>query len=94
MSDNHVFDLMNDPNRKKPEFMSEPGMDKVVSALLRLAMEISVLRDKVNLQRDLLQKHNILDHTEFDTYELDEDEIAKRDAANFTLVKAIANDLK
>ena len=85
---------MNDPDRRKPEFMGEQGMDKVVSVVLRLAMEISVLRDTVQMQRDLLIKSNLLDPSNFEDYEIDESEKSKREAANFALIKAIANDLK
>ena len=44
-----VTDLMLDKQRTKPAFIANPNMDQVVDVVLRLAMEISVLRDRMDL---------------------------------------------
>ena len=54
-----VHMLMTDPARAKPEFVAEAGMDKTISAVMRLAMEISVLRDRLDTHEALAQQSGL-----------------------------------
>jgi len=51
-----VRTLINDAHRRKPEFMTEPGMDKALAAIMRLAMEVSVLRDRLDTHEALAER--------------------------------------
>lgn len=91
--DNRVDALIKDITRSKPEFITDPDMDKLISVVLRLAMEIAVLRDKVSAQQTLLIQNNVLSSDDIDTYEPDADEAQKGQEANLNLIRAIISDL-
>lgn len=85
--------LIKDLSRVKPEFIAQPNMDKLVAVVLRLAMENSVLRDRIERQEHLLKTHNVLTEKDYETFEPDPEMAKQSQAANFDLIRAIAKDL-
>lgn len=88
-----VDGLIKDPSRIKPEFIANPSMDKLVAVVLRLAMENSVLRDRIVRQENLLKKNNVLSDEDYETYTPDEEAARQSQADSFDLIRAIAKDL-
>ena len=72
-SDNRVDELIKDPSRVKPNFIAEPNMDKLISVVMRLAMENSVLRDRIVRQEKLLISNGVLQASDFDDFKSDEE---------------------
>lgn len=96
MTDNNknlVDALIKDPARVKPEFISNPNMDKLVAVVLRLAMENGVLRDRIARQEQLLISNNVLSDEDYRNYVPDETAIKQSQTENFDLIRAIAKDL-
>lgn len=85
--------LIKDSSRTKPEFISNPSMDKLVAVVLRLAMENGVLRDRIARQEQLLIKNNVLSVEDYQTYVVDEKTSKQSQTDNFDLIRAIAKDL-
>lgn len=90
---NLIDALIKDPNRVKPEFVKQPDMDKLIAVVLRLAMENTVLRDRLVRQENLLKAHNILSEEDYENYEPDATTLKTSQAESFDLIRAIAKDL-
>ena len=54
-----IVSMMHDPKRARPQFIRNVDMDKVVDALLRLSMEVSVIRDRLDIHEALAEQHGI-----------------------------------
>ena len=91
--ENLIDVLIKDPARMKPEFMTNPNMDKLLAAVLRLAMENGVLRDRIARQEQLLKSKNILSNQDYETYEPDSETVKHSQSENFNLIRALAKDL-
>ncbi|MCC5868077.1 MAG: hypothetical protein JJU27_06155 [Gammaproteobacteria bacterium] len=89
-----VRDLMLSHDRTKPVFLQEPGMDKAVSAILRLAMEVSVLRDRLATHELLADRSGAYTREEVESFLPDRDEDARRRAWRDDLVERLMHDLK
>lgn len=85
--------MVNDPQRRKPEFMPEPGQDKAVAAILRLAMEISVLRDRIDTHEALAESSGAYTQEDVEAYAPDPEREAKRAARRKTLIESLMHDL-
>lgn len=92
-TDQRVKSLIHAPQRTKPEFITDPNVDKLVAVTLRLAMEISVLRDQLETQRSLLEAHNLLPEGAVDAYRPTPEQAAARKASKETLISNMISDL-
>ena len=70
-AEKRVDALIKDPLRVKPDFIANPNMDKLISVVMRLAMENSVLRDRIVRQEELLIRKGVLTADDIDEYEPD-----------------------
>ena len=86
--------LIKDPSRVKPKFIETPNMDKIVSVIMRLAMENSVLRDRMARQENLLISHGLLSEEDFENYTPSKETTILSQAESYELIGAIINDLK
>jgi len=91
--DERVHAMMTDPERVKPDFIADPSMDKLVSVVMRLAMEISVLRERLDAHEALAERHGGYSSDDVDAYAPDPDRQAKRAAWRKALVEKIVHDL-
>ncbi len=66
---------------------------QLVNVTMRLAMEQSVLRDRLRTHELLLAKHGLLNADEVDALVLPESEQKQRDAQTRTLIEALTEDL-
>ena len=88
-----VHQLMTGPARVKPEFLEEAGLDKTVSAILRLAMEVSVLRDRLDTHEALAEKSGAYTRADVEAYSADPERAARRAAERKKLIEALLHDL-
>ena len=92
--DKLVEALIKDPKREKPEFIANPNMDKLISVMMRLAMENAVLRDRIVRQEQLVVEHKVLSQADFETYDSDKATLSESQNESFELIRAIAKDLE
>ncbi len=90
---NSVADLMLDSKRTKPTFIATSNMDQVVDVVLRLAMEISVLRDRMDIYEKLSEQHGFGGSDKIENFEADETLQALQSARREQLVQRILHDL-
>lgn len=80
--------------RSGPDQPLEPAtLAQLVAVATRLAMEVTVLRDRLATHEALLQKHGLLDATAVDAYVPGPAEQSARDAATRRLIESLAADL-
>ncbi|MEM1261307.1 MAG: hypothetical protein AAGH76_02795 [Pseudomonadota bacterium] len=77
----------------RPRQLTELTQDQTVAALLRLAMEVAVLRDRLRTQEQLLVKHGVLSDDEIDSFAPDADEQAQRLQTKTDLIERLISDL-
>ncbi|MEL7029746.1 MAG: hypothetical protein AAGL49_11165 [Pseudomonadota bacterium] len=85
--------LMTDPDRRKPDFIAEPDMDKLVSVVMRLAMEVSVLRERVETHELLAARHGLYTRDDVDAFQPDQAEQKRRAQERAAFVEKIVHDL-
>ncbi len=66
---------------------------QLVSVALRLAMEVSVLRERLATHEVLLSRRGILNAEAVDTYEPTAEELQARLGASRELIEAVARDI-
>ncbi len=85
--------LMTDPARRKPAFVREEGMDKTLAAIMRLAMEISVLRDRLDTHEALAEQSGAYSSADVEAYRADPERAARRAMGRKKLIEALLHDL-
>lgn len=88
-----VRDLIRDPSRRKPEFLSAPDMDKVLSAIMRLGMEVSTLRDRVYAHEAILAKSTEFSTEDVDAFQASGDFADRLSRERMAFVEALIRDL-
>lgn len=73
--------------------LSAADLSQLVAVALRLAMEVSALRERLATHEALLARHGLLDAAAVDAYAPDAAESAARTAAARALIEALARDL-
>lgn len=88
--------------RRRPIHASTSGPDQplaaadlsqLVAVTMRLAMEVSVLRERLATHEALLAKHGILDTQTVENYVPSAEETAARAAAARSLIESLSHDL-
>jgi len=93
METSSVAELMLDSQRTKPAFIANPNMDQVVDVVLRLAMEISVLRDRMDIYEQLAEDNGFGGSEKIENFIADENLHAQQSARREKLVQRILHDL-
>ncbi len=88
-----VAELMLDSQRTKPAFITNPNMDQVVDVVLRLAMEISVLRDRMDIYEKLSEENGFGGTEKIEAFTADESLQTKQSERREKLVQRILHDL-
>ena len=73
--------------------LAAASIAQLVAVTMRLAMEVTVLRDRLQAHEALLARHGLLDSVAVDAYAPDAAATATRDAATRALIMALAVDL-
>jgi hypothetical protein len=77
----------------RPHQLENLSPDQVVAVVLRLAMEVSVLRDRLSSNEELLAEHGVLAREDIESYRPSKTETAVRQKARTELIESIINDL-
>ena len=78
----------------RPNQLETLTQDQLVAAVLHLAMEVSVLRERLATHETLLASVGILNQEDIDQYVPDGDDAARRAADRQALITAILNKLR
>jgi hypothetical protein len=76
-----------------PQHLDALPPDQLVAALLRLSMEISVLRDRLASQEALLEQNGLIQRQAIETYTPSTEEQGERNAARTQLIERLLHDL-
>jgi hypothetical protein len=63
---------------KKPQYFSDPTIDKLLSMVLALMGELSVTRDRLDTVENLIEKHGLFNIADIENYNIPEDVNEKR----------------
>lgn len=77
----------------RPRQLDELTPDQVVAVVLRLAMEICVLRDRIRTHEQLLAEQGSLTPEDIERFTPSKNEAAARQRASNELIESIINDL-
>jgi hypothetical protein len=92
--ENRVAELLGALERAKPAFIAQPGMDQAVAAVLRLAMEVSALRDRLDTHEALAEASGAYGAAEIEAYQPDPERRARRAAERARLIDGLMRDLR
>jgi hypothetical protein len=73
--------------------LAAADLSQLVAVAMRLAMEVSALRERLATHEALLARHGLLDAAVVDAYQPDAVESAARSAAARALIEALATDI-
>ncbi len=65
---------------KRPHFFEDPAVDQMMSVVLAMAAEVSVLYDRVDAMQRLMDEKGSLSRAELEAYQPDEAAAAERQA--------------
>lgn len=88
-----VEQLLLDPERGKPEFIDHARPDQLVDAVMRLAMEVSMLRDRLDVHEALAERHGYGGADAVDAYVLSAETLEKQARRRARWVQRIVHDL-
>jgi len=74
---------------KRPHFFEDPAVDQLMSVVLAMSAEISVLYDRVDAMQRLMDKKGSLSSEELETYQPDEAAAAERQAQREALLQRV-----
>jgi hypothetical protein len=81
-------------HRPGPDQPIEPAsLAQLVAVATRLAMEVTVLRDRLATHEALLARHGLLDTAAIDAHRPEPADQSARDAATRRLIESLAGDL-
>jgi pantoate kinase len=63
---------------KRPYFLNNPEVERVLNITMAVAMEVGVMHERMDTIERLLEKKGILDRSEIETFEPSNDEIVER----------------
>jgi len=64
---------------KKPQYFSDPAIDKLLSMVLTLAGELSVTRQRLDAVERLIEQHGLFSQEEIDGLEFSEEALKARE---------------
>ena len=86
-------DAPNPQKLPRPRQIEELTPEQLVAAFLRLAMEISVLRDRLHSHELLLEQHGLLSADAVDDFQAPPEATQRRQRASMELVEKLLGDL-
>lgn len=89
-----ITEMMQAEQRRKPDFIGDPKMDKVVDVVLRLAMEISVLRERLDVHEAIAEANGNGGRQAIEDFVPDEAFVKRQQEARALWVSRVLDDLK
>ena len=77
----------------RPRQLDDLSPDQIVAVLMRLAMEVCVLRDRLATHEQLLGQRDVMSRDEVEAYVPSGDESVRRQQARNDLIENIIKDL-
>ena len=77
----------------RPRQLDDLSADQLVAVILRLTMELSCLRERLQTQEQLLVKAGVLDPGCIDAFQPDADDAGRRNAERQKLIDGVIRDL-
>ena len=82
---------------KRPQYFSDPAIDKLLKVNVELLGEMCVMRDRLDTVERLIEKHGLFNQSDVDNYELTEELVAwrteKRSARISRVLRAMRDEL-
>lgn len=78
---------------ERPPQVEELSPDKTIAVVLRLAMELSVLRDRLGMYEDLLADNGVISAADVESYQASAETTENLAAARNKLIQNILSDL-
>ena len=88
-----IHGLMMDAERVKPRFIESSNVDGLVAAVMRLTMEVSALRDRLDIHEAIAERHGVGGEAEVEAIRADAALAGKRADRRQKLIEAIVHDL-
>ncbi len=89
-----VAEMMIAEQRRKPDFITDPKADKVIDVVLRLAMEISVLRERLDVHEAIAETCGTGGRQAIEDFVPDESFVKRQQKNRELWVARVLNDLK
>lgn len=77
------------PKGQRPQYFADPATDKLLTMVVTLASELSVTRDRLDAVERILQQNDLLDRTQVDNFEPDEEADLARQSQRQILVERL-----
>jgi len=71
--------LLRTAKGKRPQYFSDPAIDKLLAIVVSLISEVSVLRDRLDTVELLIEKEKLFSQNDIETFELSAEEHTARD---------------
>lgn len=71
--------LLRTAKGKRPQYFSDPAIDKLLAIVVSLISEVSVLRDRLDTVELLIEKKKLFSRNDIETFDLPAEERAARD---------------
>ena len=72
--------LLRTAKGKRPQYFSDPDVDRLLAVVVPLIGEVSVLRERLDTVERLVEKHGLFDQDEIEKFAPDDDAQASRDS--------------
>ena len=89
-----VDELLDERAAARPDFMGDISGDRVLDAVMRLAMEVSVLRDELDVYETLLSEEQPAFRERLESFRASPELEAQRMERRRTLVRRLLRDLR
>ena len=89
-----VDELMDERAEARPDFIGEISGDRVLDAVMRLAMEVSVLRDELDVYEAVLSEERPDFRARLEAYRAPPELEAQRMQRRRTLIRRLLRDLR
>lgn len=89
-----VDDLLDERADSRPDFMGDISGDRVLDAVMRLAMEVSVLRDELDVYEAVLTEAEPAFRKSLESFKASPELEAARMTRRRTLVRRLLRDLR
>ncbi len=66
------------PKGKRPEYFADPAIDRMLSILMAVVGEVSVLKERLDTVERLLEKNGSISRADIDAFKPDRDEAYER----------------
>ena len=76
----------------RPSFTGDPAAERMLAAVMRLAMELQVMRDRLDTHEALAEESGAYTREDVETFAADKERAARRTAARIALIDGLMKD--